>query len=250
MTAGPTLFVSWRSPTTRAILPIARVRFRGTDRRYEFAYIHAAVDAQGQGFRPFLEFPRFDDLYVSDRPFPLLANRLMPPSRPDHKSWLTALGLPADAHPMEILARTGGERQTDQIELFPVPVPAADGCYLTHCLLRGVRHMPAPATEERIARLCPAELLTVRPEPDNPADPAAALVGTADGVDIGYLPKYLTGDAWRLRRDCGTLTVAVGRVNPPPAGPHHRVLLRIVACWPADFRPFAELKFQPIPAVG
>ena len=247
MTRSPlTFFVAWRSPTTRAVLPVARIRCPNATGVYEFAYIRNAVAALAQGFLPLLEFPTLGRVYTSPQPFPLLANRVMPPKRPEYAGFLQSLNLPATAHPMEILARTGGERQTDQIELFLVPSPASDGCYQTHCLVRGVRHMPAPQTEMRVSSLVPGDELVIVPEPDNPHDSFAVRLETPDGVAVGYLPAYLAADVRHLLAECGAVSVSVERVNPPPAEAHHRVLVCVKSCWPTGFRPYAGTAFETI----
>jgi len=243
---SPALFVSWRSPKTRAVLPVARIVFHSDRSLYEFAYIRAAEQAREQGFLPFLEFPDLHRIYLSEKPFPLLANRLMPHGRPEHAGFLASLGLTPSAHPMEILARTGGQRTTDQIALFPMPAPDANGCYLTYCLVQAIRYMPQPGTEERIARLQPGDPLFMMGDVQNPVDPAAIALRTEDNHLVGYLPAYLAGDAWKLTAGCGDLHVRVERVNPPPAEVHHRLLVRVATCWPDDFRPFSDEKFQPL----
>jgi hypothetical protein len=243
---SPTLFVTWRSPKTRAVLPVARIVFHPDRGLYEFAYIRAAERAREQGFLPFVEFPDLLRAYQSVKPFPLLANRLMPPGRPDHAGFLTSLGLPLTAHPMQILARTGGQRTTDQIALFPMPTPDGSGCYLTYCLVQAIRYMPQPATEERVARLRPGDKLLMMGDVQNQVDPQAIALRTEDNYMVGYLPAYLAADAWKLTTGCGTLNVHVERVNPTPAEIHHRLLVRIMTCWPDDFRPYSDEKFQPL----
>ena len=246
----PVLFVSWRSPQTRKIHPVGRLTFDAITHHYEFRYIRSARKAEEDGFTPFPEFPKFDVIYRGVHLFPLFANRVMPVSRPGYASFLEALGLSADtANPMAILARTGGRRETDQIELFPLASPEADGCYATHCLLRSIRYMPQPSTEERIGRLQQGEQLSVMPDPQNAVDPKAIAVRTDDNFMIGYIPAYLTTDLRLLQNDCKYLHVYVERVNPPPAEAHHRLLCKIVSCWPDGFRPFDTQEFQPINAV-
>ncbi len=244
----PILFISWRSPRTRLIHPVGRLTFDAATHLYEYRYIHSAFKATGDGFTPFPEFPTLDAVYRGKRLFPLFANRVMPVSRPGYASFLEALGLSADtAHPMTILARTGGRRETDQIELFPFPMPdAMSGCYATYCLLRSIRYMAQPLVEERIARLRIGEPLIVMPDPQNPVDPNAIAVRTADNVMLGYIPAYLTTDLRLLQNDCKYLHVYAERVNPPPAEAHHRLLCKIVSCWPDGFRPFDTVEFQPI----
>lgn len=243
---SPILFVTWRSPKTRAVLPVARIVFHPDRKLYEFAYIRAAEQVGDQGFLPFLEFPDLRRAYLSDKPFPLLANRLMPQGRPEHVGFLASLGLTPSAHPMEILARTGGQRATDQIALFPVPAPDATGCYMTHCLVQAIRYMPQPGTEERIDQLRPGEMLFMMWDVQNTVDPKAITLRTADNYLIGYLPAYLAGDAWKLSDGCGSIQVQVERVNPPPAEVHHRLLVRVTTCWPENFRPYSDEMFQPI----
>ncbi len=242
----PKLFVSWRSPATRLIHPVGRLDFDAAAHRYEFRYIRAADRAAADGFTAFPEFPKLGDVYRSTELFPLFANRVMPASRPGYPSFLDALGLsPEAANPMAVLARTGGARVTDQVELFPVPLPNHDGCYLTHCLLRAVKYMP-PAAGERLARLEVGERLYPMPDPQNPADPHAIAVRTADYVVIGFVPAYLTTDLRILKAECPELKLSVEKVNPPPAEAHHRVLCRVVSCWPDGFQPFQSPEFQPV----
>jgi hypothetical protein len=198
------------------------------------------------GFVPFPEFPNLAAVYRSHDLFPLFANRVMPKSRPDYRSFLHALGLsPETADPMVVLARTGGTRQTDQIELFPVPKPDAGGCYFTFCLLRAVKYMPGPAVEDRLARLQAGERLFLMDDWQNPVDPLAVAARTDDNHMVGYLPSYLIKDIRRLRERCGRVEVFVERHNPPPAEVHHRLLCKVVSCWPVGFDPFADEEFQP-----
>ncbi len=244
---NPILFVTWRSPNTRSIKPVGRLAFDQDSGHYEFRYIQSAQQAVVEGFTPFPEFPKLDAIYRGTELFPLFANRLMPPSRPDYPAFLTKLDLAADrVNPMAILARTGGSRKTDQIELIPWPNLDSDGCYVTYFFLRSVQYMPRPVTEERIAKLVPDEELLPKPDPLNPVDVNAISVWTNDDFKIGYLPSYLTTDLQVLQNERPTLRVYVSRVNPPPAEAHHRVLCRMVSSWPAGFRPFDSDGFQPL----
>jgi hypothetical protein len=244
----PILFVSWRSPRTRTIHPVGRLVYREDQGLYEFVYIRKALEAAEEGFLPFLEFPDLDRIYLSRKLFPLFANRILSNNRPEFREYTEALGLSAEsADPMRILARTGGRRETDQIEMFPLPEPDdGSGAYVTHCLIRGIRDMPQPFVEQRIAQLERDEPLFLLWDTQNEVDPNAVAVRTRDFMMLGYLPAYLARDVRRLDDTCLECSVRVERVNPPPAGVHHRLLCRVEGCWPKGFIPYDADEFQPL----
>jgi hypothetical protein len=245
---SPVLFVTWRSPKTHAIIPVGRLIYRDDDRLYEFAYIKKAEEARRQGFMPFLDFPYQGQFYLSQQLFPLFANRVLPANRPEFRDYTKALGLSMeDVDPMQILARTGGRRETDQIEMFPLPLPDPNtGAFLTHWLLRGIKYLPQPDVENRIARLKVNERLMLMFDVQNEYDRSAIAVRAEDGVLIGYLPAYLTEEVRKLLSECAQIRAFVERVNPPPAGVHHRLLCRVEGCWPAGYIPFSTEDYQPI----
>lgn len=243
----PVLFVSWQSPTTRSIHQVGRlIRHRDPD-LYEFVYIEKVRDAVAQGFHPFLEFPDLEQVYFGEELFPLFINRVLPRNRPEFVRYMDELGLSTSTlTPLQILARTGGRRETDRIELFPLPLPNVQtGQYLAHCLIRGIRHMPIFA-ERRIARLEPNERLLIFHDVQNEVDPTAIGVRSRDCVHIGYLPAYLAKNVHHLGDSCPQLEVFVERVNSPSAGYHHRLLCRIEGCWPLGFLPFSADDYRPI----
>src|SRR5436309_1548879 len=114
------LIVTWRHPQERTYYPVALldcVRSDDGKQVYEFAYLRRAIRLPG--FRPFLGFSDLSRRYASSRLFPLFAERVMDPTRPDRAQWLDALGLDeSSAYPMEVLARSGGRRSGDTIELL------------------------------------------------------------------------------------------------------------------------------------
>jgi len=248
VTRNPVLFVSWRSPRTRSIHPVGRLIYRDELGLYEFVYIRQALNATKEGFLPFLEFPDLLRVYLSQELFPLFANRVLPNKRPEFGDYTDALGLTAGtAHPMLILARTGGRRETDQIEMFPIPLPDVDtGAYVTHCLIRGIKYVPQPFVDQRIARLQKDEPLFVMWDFQNEVDPTALAVRTSDHVFLGYMPAYLTRDVLKINASCSKCRVFVERVNLPPAGVHHRLLCRVEGCWPSGFIPYTTDDYLPL----
>jgi hypothetical protein len=216
---------------------------------YVFTYTRGAVSAAAGGFRPLLSFPDLDEVYVSKELFPMFGNRLPPRSRPDYQDFVEWLDLgPGEADPMGMLARSGGQRETDMFEVFPVPEPSAENRYESAFFVHGLRHR-APEAEEEARRLAPGDPLVIRPEPENPHDPRALRVlTTLGGTHLGFVPRYLCEDLHRLQDMEGHdgVRVRVRRVNTPPTPAQFRILCSLEAPWPAGFRPLSNPDFEPL----
>ena len=117
-----TLFVAWQTPKpSRAWFPIGRLDADTEHHDYVFRYTQGAINAHtAAGFEPLLSFPKFDQRYESSELFPLFQNRVMGSRRKDFGDYLMWLDLDeANYDPIEVLGLTGGERQTDSLEVFP-----------------------------------------------------------------------------------------------------------------------------------
>jgi hypothetical protein len=61
----------------------------------------------------------------------------MPLDRPQEMPWyLPSLGLPPDLNPIAFVARNGGYRETDSLDVFPEVAVDPDSCYRFYFLLR------------------------------------------------------------------------------------------------------------------
>jgi len=242
------LFVAWQQPESRQYYPIARLAAGVGDGRdlFEFSYIKGAEQAAKEGFQPFLAFPLKNSVYRSNELFPFFTNRLMSPNRPDFATHVRRLGLDADANPMAILARSGGSRATDSIELFQLPIwDESIGCCQNFFWMHGFRHL-TPEQQARLATLVPGDELAARHEATNSSDPAALQLFSPDGVFIGYVPRYLASDAVHLLHRCDNFKVFVDRVNQEPAPTQQRLLCRLESGRPIGFVPCSQDVYQPI----
>lgn len=227
--------------------PVGRLHFENGV--YRFVYTNGARSATG--FSPFNGMENLEEVYESESLFPIFANRLLPSSRPEYEAYLRWSDFdpsnPPD--PIAVLGVTEGIRRTDMIELFPCPVPDADGCYLNKFFLHGLRYMPE-AARERVAALRDGEPLLPMLDQCNPADANAVALRTVEGVRLmlGYVPRYLAHDVGKLFQTSGTdsMSVFAHRVNRD-APLQHRLLCRMHACWPKGFQPCSGEEFQPIP---
>lgn len=227
--------------------PIGRLQFDGGI--YRFVYTNGARTAHG--FAPFSGMEDLDEIYESRELFPIFANRLLPKSRPEYEAYLRWSDFdPANPpDPIAVLGVTEGIRRTDMIELFPCPVPDDLGCYLNKFFLHGLRYMPESA-RERVLALRPDEPLVPMLDICNPADPNAVALRTSEGdqVMLGYVPRYLAHDAWKIFQECHPdfIQVFAHRVNKD-APLQQRLLCRTQSCWPDGFQPCSGEAFQPIP---
>jgi hypothetical protein len=236
------LFVAWRRPD-KLTVPVGILSRRTSDgeERFEFGYLEAARKLED--FEPLSGLPQLGHLYRSQRLFPVFANRLMSPDRPDFSSWMSRLDLEPDADVFDVLARSGGVRMTDRLELFPLP-ERRSGEFWTRFLVRGISHVTG--AEDVARRLREGATLAIRPEPDNPVNAQALLLDAQSGECVGYVPDFLAGVVWELDRLTGNWPrVAIHRVSPD-APPPMMVLVDMVAPWPSGFEPFSGPAYQLI----
>jgi hypothetical protein len=241
-----TLFLAWQDPNSRSWFPIGRLTFDGA--RYQFVYTQGVKEAQNTCcFTPLSSFPHLEQVYTSTHLFPVFSNRLMSRSRPDYANFLQWLNIPAaEADPLAILSRSGGQRETDSLTVFPGPEPDAAGQYQLHFFAHGLRHLPESAIE-RINRSEPGEKLWLAHEFQNPYDFQALTLHTEDHYLVGYCPRYLRSEVFQLLWQYpSSVDLRVDRVNLPPTPLQFRLLCRITALCKDDFRPFTSPEYQPL----
>lgn len=240
--APPALFVNWQDEGSRRIFPVGRLITLAAG-GYEFAYIAAARDAEQYGFAPFQAFPDLARVYHTPELPAFFQNRLLQPGRPDYPQYLQELGLePATATPVTILARSGGRRVTDPLEIFAELMPSADRLE-AHFFVRGIRHQAG--AEEAVSQLRPGDELHLKPEPTNAFNTKAHLLLCHDGRSVGYVPDYLTDDLCELAEQDPSLRIEAVRVNAPPAPSQQRLLCKLSISSTAP-RPHRGPRFDPI----
>lgn len=241
-----TLFLAWQDPNSRAWFPVGQLTHEHG--LYRFSYLQGALEAREQaGFEPILSFPQFDYSYVSSDLFPLFANRLLRPSRPEYKDFVQWLNIPEHQDdPIALLARSGGKRKTDSFEVFPRPEPNAEGNYHIHFFTHGLSHFPE-AAQQYVQTLQPDVSLRLMHDLQNPYDSRALVLRTEDGHQVGYCPRYLAPDLFKLVSDFPSqVKASVERVNPPPTPLQFRLLCHLTAPWLEDFEPFSDPSYQPL----
>ena len=248
-----TLFLTWQDPESRRWYPIGRLDAEGAngDRSYRFRYTRGAAEAHREaGFHPLVSFPDLDRPYEAQEIFPLFANRVMPPSRPDYPDFVEWMSIAeSEADPVAILARSGGRRATDTLEVFPASELDADGWHRMHFFVHGLRHQ-TEAAQARVSELEPGERLLIQADVQNERDRYALTVRTderypGDMHTLGYLPRYIAHDVAPLLLDRpNDFVVEVERVNGPPAPVNFRLMCRLRGRWPEGRAPFSNEAYR------
>lgn len=220
------LLVAWQDPVSRRYHSVGVLR-RSADGVFSYRYLTAHVP----GFMPFLGFSDMRAVYTSPSLFPLFSERLLDESRPDRLTLYEALDLVATAGPMEFLARSGGRRAGDYIELLPMPSesPGPSSCTF---LVHGVKYLEG--ANDWIDLLRPGQELGLEPDSENPVDERAVLV-TADGTRLGWVPSPLLDYVRTIMRS-GGWRLTVVRANPRDFGHHMRLLVKLEGMLPEHYR--------------
>ena len=243
-----TLFVAWQTPNpSHAWFPIGRLDADAEHHDYVFRYTQGAINAHtAAGFEPLLSFPKFDQRYESSELFPLFQNRVMGSHRKDFGDYLGWLDLDkANYDPIEVLALTGGERQTDSLEVFPRVEKKFDGTFACRFFLHGLRHV-SEAGRQRAESLLAKEKLQIALEMNNPATGLAVQLQSTDGHMLGWAPRYLVSDLVGAMVEFTELSATVIRSNPQEAPLARRLLIEMTGRLPASVVPMNSAEFIPV----
>lgn len=239
------LFVAWQNPKDRSWAPVGRLTH--DDGLYRFVYTRGAKD-MGESFQPFGAMTDLNSSYVSEKLFPLFANRVLPKSRPEYKTYLQWLGMnEAGYDVMEELSLTGGFRATDSLELFPCPEPTSKDLYEVYFFSRGLRHMHSENVE-RTKELKKGERLYLMPDIQNEYDSHALMLRAKEPVTlVGYAPRYYSGEFSSVVKEVGqdNIKVTIEQVNKD-APLQYRVLCKLQSPWPVNFTPCVMGQFKTL----
>jgi hypothetical protein len=237
------IFVAWRDPLNKSWHPVAllTVDEHGI---FNFVYTKGALKSN------FPRFPRMNEVteYKSRELFPLFYNRIISERRPDFKNYLRWLDISRNEfNPLKFLTLTEGIKPTDHLEFFQCPMKSRDNKYNVSFMMHGLQYFPKRVIE-RVNELKYGERLYLVLDPQNQFDKYAIMIRTADPVyAIGYCPRYLTGDFYKLLNieNVDEISVSVKKVNKD-APLNFRLLCNIVAPWPNGFHPCDQDEYEPI----
>ena len=179
------LWLIWKNPETGCHFKVGQLDSLLSG-GFVFSYENA-LDLP-EGFAPLAEFPDTQKVYRGSGLPAFYANRVMSHSRIAYGKYVEWLGLEPDGSnmPVEILARTGGERATDTFHVVERPLQGHKSS--TYFFVSGIRHSGFDVLDGTIKQ--GAEIALV-PEPENPHNDQAVILAVADGRRIGWVPDWL-----------------------------------------------------------
>lgn len=186
------LLLVWQNPGTRRFTKVARLQSVGDS--YRFEYLDGATDPD---FAALHSFPDKERVYVTGQLPAFFQNRLMSKRRDSYAQYTSWLGLnPEGASPMEVLARTGGGRATDTFYVVEEPELRTGERTILRFFSSGLSHVDGALGRLLLVR--PGDILTIRPEPHNPANQRALLIDASAGESVGWVPDWLLDEVHEL----------------------------------------------------
>lgn len=237
-----TLFLAWRASVCHTGYPIGRLDITASD-QYVFRYTRGMLRARrNHGFPVLPAFPDLRGTYDSTELFPLFQNRVMNRKRRDLADYLTSLGL-SEPDPIAMLAITGGERETDNLAVFPRIEKQADGRFVCRFFPWGWRDL-SPNAVARALPLIDGERLVVLIDRTHSGAGSAIRLIRADGQPIGWAPRYLADELVSVAYGTpAALEARVVRVNRGAVPPSRRVLIELSGRIPQDLEPMSGEPF-------
>lgn len=241
-----TLFLAWQAPDSRAWYPVGRLDANTSHPDFIFQYTHGALTAQRDGFHTISAFPELHRRYESTELFPLFQNRIIAHRR-GFAEYVQSLDMDVNnVDPLDILAITGGERQTDSFEVFPKLVKNPQNSFHCRFFLHGIRYCASTA-RNRALSLQPGEELRISIELNNPATTLALQLSTQDYEFVGWSPRYLVNDLLKATSEYSQLKAKVIRNNNEVGTPMNRtVLIELSGVLPTDYEPMSSEDFAII----
>ncbi|WP_248466121.1 HIRAN domain-containing protein [Pectobacterium versatile] len=221
MTNSNSVYVAWQAPDTRDWHVVGNLQERNSG--YVFKYTKGSL--KSSKFTKFSGMTDFHETYVSKELFPLFKNRLLSSKRPEYPRFIKWLGFEDESvNLIDILARSGGLRSTDQLQIFKKIEVDSDGQFEHFFFLHGLSYLNSMAND-RVSELQPGQILRFCLDIQNEYDCDAVVVRADKPAEIiGYCPRYLSNDIKKmLLNDSKSVTLAVERISDD--APHSYRLL-------------------------
>lgn len=235
------LYIAWQDPETRLWHTVGQLRRQ--DALYRFDYTRGA--RASSRFKYLGRMLDLDKSYYSHELFPLFSNRILNSSRPEYPDYVRWLAMNPDIEndPMQLLARSGGQRATDELYIYSQPEINNLGEMELFFLSNGLRYLDKSSLE-RVLQLKSGDRLILNEEDDNTHDSSALRLETDDRIKAGYCPRYLNKDLRRIMKNT-KVALTVERLNPN-APIQFRLLCKAVFTLPHGYKLFEDEECKPL----
>lgn len=227
MNRNNSVYIAWQDPESRLWHVVGCLL--AIEGGYLFQYTKGAMTSPK--FTKFSGMDDFNGKYVSEDLFPLFKNRLLSSRRPEYKKFISWLGLNNSdttfINPIEILARSGGLRATDKLQMFKHIEVDSNGNVEHYFFSHGISHLSESA-ETRISKLEEGEQLLLSLDLQNKYDSTAVIIRADNPAEaVGYVPRFFSGTISKMLLDDPlSLTLTVERISPD-APYHYRLLCKL-----------------------
>ncbi|MGL3806193.1 HIRAN domain-containing protein [Paeniglutamicibacter sp. R2-26] len=215
------LWLIWKHPDTGRYSRVGQLDSLSTG---EFEFSYEDVTLLPPEFAPLAEFPDVNRQYRGPGLPAFYANRVMSDTRSAYGQYMDWLGLDPNTQnvPIEILARTGGERATDTFHVVERPLSAEE--FSSYFFVSGIRYTGFEISSGSVAL---GDKLRIVPEPENPFNSHAIVLESKRSEKIGWIPDWMlavfpTSDA------SNELVITVEKINIDAP---HRMQLLCNATW-------------------
>lgn len=236
------LYIAWKDVIKQKWITIGRLCFNNN--KYIFCFTRGALEAP-ECTDLFGNLLNLYSLYVGDILPPLFQNRILNSRRPEFKTFLEWLDLDENYDPLDILALTEGKRNTDSLEIFPLP-QVIDNYIHINFFIHGLSHISKWA-EGNLTKLHIGQRLLCMHDIQNGVDPSAIMLRTEHpSTLVGFSPRYLAKDFLKLltyKQSLFDIKIKKINIEAPPA---YQILCKMQAECPPDFKIFHDEQFKPI----
>lgn len=239
------VYLTWQDPNSRDWYVVGLLAEH--EQGYSFNYTKGALASDK--FIPFSGMTDLNKTYISDELFPLFHNRLLSERRPEYPRFIKWLGLDEDnTSPIDVLARSGGARGTDKLQMFSRVELDSDNKFETLFFAHGLGYLSNSA-KERVSTLKKGEKLFLCLDCHNDYDESAIIIrGAGPAEIIGYCPRYLVESiSSLLKNNPNDVAISVEALSDD-APSNYKLMCKLSGKVPLELTDsfFSSDEFQPV----
>ncbi len=234
--------ISWQNPTSRDWVVVGKLSSNS-----DYYHFHYTEGAKEDEFNGFVGMPEKHIKYSSKELFPIFKNRTLSKRRPEYPFFLQWLDLTSDATDLEVLAASGGIRQTDNIQAFKSFEIKNDDTFEYVFFLHGLSHLDESA-QKYVDALKKGQKLFLGLDLQNPYDQYAVSVSQRDPSHLlGYCPRYLSLSLSLLLNDSDSKVELTVEKISDDAPKNYRLLCKVAGVASSEAKAKLEKTLEHLP---